>query len=290
MRAYQATSSEVMDTAKCHFLPPHTLMIEEHGMVEVSPSSKNRTRLTKMLLQRMPKQHAKRGWLPLDPSHHPECVSIKRSSISSLIDSAIEVSRGISSGHRVHISPEASNEEITRRVNFDLSQTQTYPQQMRLDFISDEERRAVWYTQEEQKAMVIEYKKSLGFCRVKEQDWVKEMVHDVVSPCNQSHSNRLDQKEFQLAVRTIRSDYRGMEADAIPLLKALKRKHRRNVLAYTTDGIPKGLPVDLRERMLAARSLQYSRPHKLFAEVSGYADAGFAKAHWEATWGNNHNA
>jgi hypothetical protein len=219
----------------------------------------------------------KRGLSFLNNSSLPVTCPSRGSCTSSLINDALQVSSlrgnsGIPDDVAMISNPHLS---VKRSVHFDLSRNTSH-QQVGLGFISEGERLAAWYTREEYKAMIVNVRKAVNACHESQKEWVDDMVRRVISPCNQSQSNRLDEMELQSAVHSMRSDYRGMEAGMVPLLCVMREKHKAKVLDYM-KAVPSTLPQDLRERMVAARSLQFSRPHKLYAEVAGFADALFAK-------------
>lgn len=221
--------------------------------------------------------HLKRGLSLLNISSIPVTSPSRGSCASSFIDDALQVAslRGSSKVGDAPVISNPTRRSNKKRVHFDLSQNMTY-QQGELDVISEEERRAAWYTREEHKAMIVNFRDAVKACRESQGAWIKDLFHLVVYPCNQSLSNRLDDTEMQLAVQSMRSDYRGMETDLVPRLFDMRRRHKARVLDYM-EKIPSNLPEELKGRMLAARSLQFSRPHKLFAEVAGYADEVFSK-------------
>jgi hypothetical protein len=153
----------------------------------------------------------------------------------------------------------------SRNIRFDLSRNQTFPAESHC--LIDCEIRAAWWTPRDFESATMVYMQQVINCLSDHPDAVEDLQR-VISLCNQSSSDTLEDKDAHTQIPLWA---RGMEADVAPLLKTLRRKHANAVMDYIGK-IPKQLPSDLRDRMLSARSLQYSRPQKIFAHVLGQAD------------------
>jgi hypothetical protein len=169
----------------------------------------------------------------------------------------------------IHETQEANKATIctppSRNIRFDLSRNQTFPAASHC--LTDDEIRAAWWTPRDCENATMVYMQQVIECRLDHPDAVEDLQH-VISLCNQSSSDTLEDKDAHTQIPLLA---RGMESDVAPLLKTLRRKHANAVMDYIGK-IPKQLPSDLRDRMLSARSLQYSRPHKILAHVLGQAD------------------
>jgi hypothetical protein len=166
-------------------------------------------------------------------------------------------------------------EEITpasskRKVRFELSQTQIIPTELPHG-LTDEDIENAWSTPKDWEDSITIYHNEVIACQRNHEEFIRDLVH-VVSLCYQSSSDSLGDDDMERAQSLIPMIARGMEADIAPMLKTSRRKHSEAVMEYVHK-IPKQLPSDLRERMLSARSMQYSRPHKVLARVLGQADA-----------------
>jgi hypothetical protein len=153
----------------------------------------------------------------------------------------------------------------SRKIRFDLCRNQTFPAESHC--LIDDEIRAAWWTSRDCENATMVYTQQVINCLSDHPDAVEDLQH-VISLCNQSSSDTLEDKDAHSQIPLLA---RGMEADVAPVLKTSRRKHANAVMDYAAK-IPKQLPSDLRDRMLSARSLQYSRPHKILAHVLGQAD------------------
>lgn len=134
--------------------------------------------------------------------------------------------------------------------------------------LTPEEIQNAWWNATDFEQFFSAYRRSLRDCREHCSDWIEDLVL-VVRSCNRSAS--FDPHEMDVEVSLIRHEIRGMEADVAPVLKYMRKKHSQAVLQYM-DRIPKHFNTHLRDRMLAARSMQLSLPLSLFAFVVGQAD------------------
>ena len=158
---------------------------------------------------------------------------------------------------------------VTKRVGFNLDHNRIIPAEGSV--LSEAEIMRCWWTSQECKTAAASYCNEARSCIENSADSV-QMLLEVLSHCNQSSSDQPEnQNNFSVYLSESKLP-RGMESDAAPAIKRLRHKHREAVL-QCVNKIPKHLKQDLQERMLAARSIQYSRPHKIFARLLGQADA-----------------
>jgi hypothetical protein len=141
--------------------------------------------------------------------------------------------------------------------------------------LTEEEIETSWWSHEEYSNSLHKFRVSIQRFYDTQEDAVKKL-NRVVSLCNQASSDTSN-LEDATARLVIVPECRGMEADLTPALKSSRRRHATIVLEHLQK-IPSHLPEEMRERMLSARSMQLSRPHKVFARVLGDADQ-----HWVTT-------
>jgi hypothetical protein len=94
----------------------------------------------------------------------------------------------------------------------------------------------------------------------------------VIMRCNQSYTVH----DMDAEVSLIHDEIRGVETNVAPILNHLRRKHSQAVLHYM-HRIPQHFNLHLRQRMLASRSMQLSRPLTIFAYVLAQADCKATK-------------
>jgi hypothetical protein len=157
----------------------------------------------------------------------------------------------------------------TRTVTFDESQNQIISPD--LHGRTEEETQSAWWSGDDYYQFCIEYRQYVRDCREYRSDWIEDLMC-VIKRCNASYNVH----DMEAEVFLIHDEIRGMETDVAPVLKHLRRKHSQAVLQYM-HRIPKRFNLHLRERMLAARSMQLSRPLTIFAYVAGQADCKATK-------------
>jgi hypothetical protein len=163
-----------------------------------------------------------------------------------------------------------------QHVYFDLSKTHVIHANP-THFLTEQVCIDAWYTPEEFFRMRRTHDNLLAVFQRKDKQALIEQMNEVVQFCNQApQAVRLNQDDLADAARRILPKTRGLEAQVLPVLGGMTRKHMKSVMDYI-DKIPKKLRPELRDRMLSARSMQYSRPHALLAEILGRADAEIAK-------------
>lgn len=164
---------------------------------------------------------------------------------------------------------DACDQVVTKRVGFNLHlnriiAAETTP-------LSEGEIVDCWWTSQEYKAAA-EQSCNEAVSLIENCDASVQLLLNIISYCNQSSCDQPDDRNnFALSLSQSGLS-RGRESDAVPVIKKLRNKHRDAVLQYV-NRIPKHLKPDLRERMLSARSIQFSRPHKILARLLGEADA-----------------
>lgn len=170
------------------------------------------------------------------------------------------------------MSTSASTASSDKKVYFDTSHNQEIAANEE-HYLTDEICGNCWFSEEQRAFMKINRDADLQDCNEEEKERfseaLKQLVHFVHHAPVHYHFTQDDLRAKASTVST--TDLRGLEIEAAPLLTAMRKKHAANVLAYT-ERVPKRLPQDLRNRMVSARSLQYSRPHMLFAQVMAQVD------------------
>jgi hypothetical protein len=159
----------------------------------------------------------------------------------------------------------------TRTVTFDESQNQIISPDLRE--LTEEEIHNAWWSGSDFQQFCIEYCQYARDCREYHSDWIEDLMC-VIKRCNQFASYNIHDMDAEVSL--IHDEIRGMETDVAPFLKHLRRKHSQAVLQYM-HRIPKHFNLHLRQRMLAARSMQLSRPLMIFAYVAGKADCKATK-------------
>lgn len=137
--------------------------------------------------------------------------------------------------------------------------------------LSPEDIESCWWTPEERETAKQSYQDEVRKCQNSEDESLETLLH-TINQCNQCSSDHLTHQDN--AVRCIAQSTipRGLESDVATISRQLRRKHNRAVLEYTQK-IPKQLRSDMKEQMLAARSLQFSRAHKILARIFGQVDS-----------------
>lgn len=161
---------------------------------------------------------------------------------------------------------------VDKTVNFDLLQTEEFDASYDLD---DETIADGWYSDDERMSMKFNRDNALAFGE-DNQEWIDSM-NSLIHYCNYAiPQSTYDPEELKEKAKDLPAKYRGLEVQGLPQLSAMRRKHTNSVLMHVAR-IPKKMPEDLRDRMVSARSLQYSRPLALLALILAQADAEEAR-------------
>ena len=198
---------------------------------------------------------------------------LEHSSCADIVDAALNVAVELS-GNDSFSSDDSSPEPTTpmkKEVRFNTAENQVILPSHR---ITEEEIENSWWSHKEYTASLQNFRVGIQRLYDTQQDSVNKLNH-VVSLCNQASSDT--SLEDPTARFLIVPECHGMEADLTPAFKCSRKRHSAVVLQHLQN-IPSHFPEDLRQRMLSARSMQLSRPHKVFARVLGDANADWAKA------------
>lgn len=199
---------------------------------------------------------------------------LEHSSCADIVDAALHVTvefSGNDSFSSDDISPEPTTTPLQKEVRFNTAENQVILPTHRLTEVEIENS---WWSHKEYTASVQKFRVGIRSFYNTQQDSVKKLNH-VVSLCNQASSDT--SLEDATARLLIVPECHGMEADLTPAFKSSRARHSAVVLQHLQN-IPSHFPEDLRQRMLSARSMQLSRPHKVFARVLGDANEDWAKA------------
>jgi hypothetical protein len=158
-------------------------------------------------------------------------------------------------------------EPLERKIRFDLSSNQAIEADP--EGLTEQEIKYCWWNRLEHYQSVEALKQEIRAFFREQEDSLKDMVQ-LVSTCNESSSDDLD--DLAAATAMIPLNARGMESELLPMLKSSRKRHSESVLDCVNK-IPSHLQPDLKDRMLSARSIQYSRTFKILARVQGEADA-----------------
>jgi hypothetical protein len=131
-----------------------------------------------------------------------------------------------------------------------------------------------WWSHKEISASVQKFHVGIKRFYNTQKGTVKKLNY-VASLCNQASSDT--SLEDATARFLVVSECLGMEGDLTAELMSSRARHSAIVLEHLQK-IPSHFPEDLRQRMLSARSMQLSRPHKVFARVLGDANQDWARA------------
>eukprot|EP00934_Nitzschia_sp_Nitz4_P009153 Nitzschia sp. Nitz4//scaffold226_size53432//42123//42827//NITZ4_006706-RA/size53432-processed-gene-0.68-mRNA-1//1//CDS//3329542766//9143//frame0 len=192
--------------------------------------------------------------LPLSGKYHWDV----KHATGDLVKAALLIESGI----------EGIKVEETKSVSFDLSQNQEIEPENEL--LSPEEISQCWWTADFYDRALYQCKKDANSVLTTEQESA-QLLRDTVSLCNQSSCDRLENQSEVSAMLATAMIPRGVEKEVITEIRQMRRKHVRSVLEYSQK-IPRHLSLELRERMLSARSLQFSRAHRILARLLGEAD------------------
>ncbi|KAG7338647.1 hypothetical protein IV203_020731 [Nitzschia inconspicua] len=202
--------------------------------------------------------------------------SKKTHSVASVINDAIHISssqlsnKGCSLHDDVSSVVTTATTHVEKRVSFDLLQTEEFD--TNLSYVLDDETIAtLWYSEDERISMKFNRDNALD-SGLEKKEWI-DGIKNLLHYCNQAvPQSTYDPEDLRGKAKALLPKYRGLEAHALPQLTAMRRKHMHSILMHI-GRIPKKMPEDLRDRMVSARSLQYSRPLTLFALVLAQADA-----------------
>lgn len=171
-------------------------------------------------------------------------------------------------------SPTTTQRKQQSRVHLNLDANRVFDPTL-VDGLTVEDVLDAWYDEEEWDVMFFRYENQLEEGQTAEQ-WHKDL-HRVANMCHQLGvvTNKGD---WETCVGMLaRNDeavlHRGLEAEVIPLWQRWRDRHRRNVLEFATHLQAKELSQDMKDRMIAARSMQFSQTHKMMAQVLAQADA-----------------
>jgi hypothetical protein len=208
--------------------------------------------------------------------------SKKRCSVSSVLVDAIQVSTHPSTVDchedndccpQIDDATSVSTTDTVpaeKKVHFDLLQTEELEPNP-LYLLDDETIEALWYSNDERKSMKLNRDNALCFGSDNE-DWRDEMK-SIIHFCNQAIlRSTYEPEDLKERAKPVLSQYRGLEGHGFPQLLAMRRKHMDSVMMHIAR-IPKKMPEELRDRMVAARSLQYSRPSTILALILAQVDA-----------------
>jgi hypothetical protein len=201
----------------------------------------------------------------------PSLEDLEHSSCADIVAAALHV---VVSGNDSFSSHGMSPEPITpmkKGVRFNTAKNQVI---LPSHGLTEEEIENSWWSREELSASLQKFRVSIDRFYYTQKDSVEKLNH-VVSLCNQASSDT--SLEDATARLLLVPECSGMETDLAPALKSSRRRHATIVLEHLQK-IPSHFPEDLRQRMLSARSMQLSRPHKVFARVLGDANQDWAKA------------
>ena len=190
-------------------------------------------------------------------------------SVKSLLKEAIHISLDDDATVSTSASTAVSSDT---KVSFDTSQNEEVPANEE-HALTDDVIAACWWSEDERRRFKANKDSALQVCHVNEKHKWKGAMQSLFDFCNHAplHFN-WSQDDLQAKASTVSgADFRGLETEGASSLTGMRKKHASNVLTYTAR-VPKRLPQDLRDRMISARSLQYSRPHMLFAQVMAQVD------------------
>jgi hypothetical protein len=160
---------------------------------------------------------------------------------------------------------------VKKEVRFNKAENQVIPPSHGL---TGEEIGNSWWSHKEVSVSVQKFHVGIKRFYDTQKASVKKLNY-VASLCNQASSD--SSLEDATARFLVVPECLGMEADLTAALMSSRARHSAIVLEHLQK-IPSHFPEDLRQRMLSARSMQLSRPHKVFARVLGDANQDWAKA------------
>ncbi|KAL3902757.1 MAG: hypothetical protein SGARI_005686, partial [Bacillariaceae sp.] len=194
----------------------------------------------------------------------------KRSTnVKSLLKEAIHISLDDDATVSTAASTAVSSET---KVSFDTSQNIEIPSNEE-HALTDEVIATCWWHEDERRSFKANKDSALQACSVSEKESWTEALRTLFDFCNHAPLHfTWTEEDLQAKASTMQgTELRGVESDGAPALSGMRKKHAANVLTYTAR-VPKRLPQDLRDRMISARSLQFSRPHLLFAQAMAQVD------------------
>jgi hypothetical protein len=194
-------------------------------------------------------------------------------SVNCLLKMAIDISLEDDVTVSTATSATSSGE---KKVHFDTSHNQEFASNEE-HCLTDEVCAAAWYSEDERIRMKTNRDSELKACSQAKKDNWTESLKQLFNFCHQAPLHfTFAEEDLRAKASTVSdTDFRGLETEASAMITAARKNHATNVLTYTSR-VPKRLPLDLRDRMISARSLQYSRPHMLFAQVMARVDRNVA--------------
>jgi hypothetical protein len=209
----------------------------------------------------------------------PNCKN--RLAVSSVIVDAIQISSSLSTDCHKDDYPHSHSDETTsvltddttpveKKVHFALLQTEELEPNP-LYLLDDETCASLWYSEHERSSMKFRRDQALYFTS-DSKDW-RDGMNAIIHFCSQAIPlSSYDVEDVKEKAKLVLPRYRGLEVHGLPELSTLRRKHVKRVLMHMAR-IPKKMPQELRDRMVAARSMEYSRPCTILARILAEADA-----------------
>lgn len=154
------------------------------------------------------------------------------------------------------------------------------PYHLPLDIFTDEELESGWWTKEETrlnyknaKSKSLQFRDSITASTEAELATLSEDFNELFRLCNETSSvSKVAAAECNRSISKIPDDCRGLERIIHPLLSSYRAKHVQHLLQIQSK-IPAKIDQSNREKILCVKSLQTSKPCRMFAKYLGYRDA-----------------
>jgi hypothetical protein len=160
-----------------------------------------------------------------------------------------------------------------RRVQFDFEATHVIESDLDGGLTAEDIDNG-WYSAIEWESMYAVYDHELSEGELAVQ-WQEDLV-EVVAMCNRQAGCVPGKRAIERAVICLAEPdaaaQRGFEAEFIPHLVECRDIHRHHVLEFAERMQQKNLSQDLKDRLIASRSIQFSQTHSMFAQILGQVD------------------
>ena len=164
------------------------------------------------------------------------------------------------------------NDDDHRRVHFDFEATHVVESDLD-GGLTDEDIANAWYDDDEWNDMYYVHDYDMAEAEHAYQ-WQDDLMN-VVLMCQQvgrMPAGRALEHSIICLAQPDASAQRGFEAEFMPVLVGCRDRHRAQVLNFYDRIQHKHLSPELKDRLLASRSIQFSQTHNFFAQIIGQVD------------------
>eukprot|EP00529_Nitzschia_sp_RCC80_P031585 CAMPEP_0113458728 /NCGR_PEP_ID=MMETSP0014_2-20120614/10073_1 /TAXON_ID=2857 /ORGANISM="Nitzschia sp." /LENGTH=364 /DNA_ID=CAMNT_0000350263 /DNA_START=97 /DNA_END=1191 /DNA_ORIENTATION=- /assembly_acc=CAM_ASM_000159 len=164
------------------------------------------------------------------------------------------------------------NDDNQRRIHFDFEATHVVESDLE-GGLTEEDIANAWYDDDEWNDMYYVHDYEMADAEHAYQ-WQDDLMN-VVLMCQQvgrMPAGRALEHSIICLAQPDASAQRGFEAEFMPFLVECRDRHRAQVLDFYDRIQPKHISPELKDRLVASRSIQFSQTHNYFAQIIGQVD------------------